>query len=213
MKRFLSYIWPITKYIDSSKNGRIEVTWIDGKKVLNTKNANFSYGTSQKILKYGLSKIEVHQTSEILLLGLGAGSVVKTLRKNFKHTGKIKALEIDKVIIDVAQKEFNLMNDDALEIICGDAFEYIKNTEKTYDIVIVDIFIDRNLPDECYTSEFWNNLSKITKTKGFIVFNAGFYQLDNKKLADTLRNFEAVFDFSKYDKIQGNSTVLVAKKV
>lgn len=67
MKRFLSYIWPITKRIESAVNGTLEITWINGKKILDTKNANYSYGSLQRILKFGLSKIEV--TGQIKKLG------------------------------------------------------------------------------------------------------------------------------------------------
>lgn len=104
MKRFLSYIWPITKRIESAVNGTLEITWINGKKILDTKNANYSYGSLQRILKFGLSKTEVASTSDILLLGFGAGSVVQTLREDFNFTGKITAIEYDDIMISVAEK-------------------------------------------------------------------------------------------------------------
>lgn len=213
MKRLLSYIWPITQYFNSSKNGKVEVTWLDGKKVLDTKNANFSYGSLQKILKHGLTKIKIDLDDDILLLGLGAGSVVETLRKDFNHNGVIKAIEIDEIIIEIAEKEFKLAKWNDLEVICADAFEYIKNIEETYDIIIVDLFIDRNLPHQCYSNEFWRQLFKMLNKGGYIVFNAGFYQLDNEKLNHTFKSLKTELKFSKYEKIQGNSTLYIAEKL
>lgn len=213
MKRLLSYIWPITKYIESAENGRVEVTWVNGKKILDTKNANFSYGSAQRILRYGLSRIEVSTTSDVLLLGLGAGSVIHTLRKEYKHTGKITAIELDKVIITIAEEEFDLKSDDSLEIIAADAFVYIKNTKKVHGIIIVDLFIDKYLPEECYSVNFWKTLTPLVEPRGAIVFNVGFNDPKDKKLDKIIDEFKTVFDFSKHENIVGKNTLLIAKKL
>ena len=44
-------MWPITQKVASDINGDIEITWYQGKKLLDTKNANFSYGSLDLILK------------------------------------------------------------------------------------------------------------------------------------------------------------------
>lgn len=71
MKKLLSYLFPITKKISSNINGELEITWADGKKYLNSLHANYSYGSLQKILDFGLSKVNFHQEANLLLLGLG----------------------------------------------------------------------------------------------------------------------------------------------
>ena len=88
MKKFLSYIWPITHRFSSEINGPLEVTYINGKKVLDTKNANYSYGSLQKILKFGLTKIDLKSVENILILGMGAGSVIQSLRETFDYKKK-----------------------------------------------------------------------------------------------------------------------------
>lgn len=129
MKRLISYIWPITKYVDSAINGIFEITWIDGKKVLDGKNTNYSYGSLQRVLNYGLSKVDINAVSEILLLGLGGGSVIQTLREKFDYKGKITAIEIDDVVIKIAEKEFNISNGNGLEVISSDAFSYVDHCQ------------------------------------------------------------------------------------
>ena len=108
MIRLLSFFYPITRKVKSDYNGTIEITWYNGKKQLNTKNANYSYGSLQKILKTGLQKIELNHCKNILLLGLGGGSVIKTLRDDFDYQHYITAIDIDPVIINIAQEEFNI---------------------------------------------------------------------------------------------------------
>ncbi|MBT8393734.1 MAG: spermine synthase, partial [Bacteroidia bacterium] len=108
MIRLLSYIYPITKKVESKYSGTLEITWHNGKKHLNTKNANYSYGSLQKILKFGLQKIDLSNCKDILILGLGGGSVIDTLVKDFEYENHITAIEIDPVIIEIAKEEFNL---------------------------------------------------------------------------------------------------------
>lgn len=88
IKKMLSYIYPISKKIPSPISGTLEVTWYNGKKVLNAKNANYSYGSLQRILKFGLKKVDLSNVTDVLLLGMGGGSVIKTLRDEFKYNKK-----------------------------------------------------------------------------------------------------------------------------
>jgi spermidine synthase len=108
MKKLLSYLYPITKMVETHHNGMVEITYDQGKKVLDSTNANYSYGSLQRILKHGLQQIDLNNTRHILLLGLGGGSVIKTLRNEFQYEHKITAVEIDEIIIQIAFKEFNI---------------------------------------------------------------------------------------------------------
>lgn len=128
MKGLLSYIYPVAKKIKSDKNGTLEITWLNGKKHLNSKNANYSYGSLQRILKFGLEKIDLSKINSVLLLGLGGGSVIETLRKDFDYQKHITAIEIDPVIIDLAKEEFQLKIFENLDIICDDALHFVEKT-------------------------------------------------------------------------------------
>jgi predicted membrane-bound spermidine synthase len=65
----------------------------------------------QKVLKFSLKQIDVSGANHILVLGLVGGSVLKTLRKDFKYAGKITALDFDPVILEIAGREFGVMED------------------------------------------------------------------------------------------------------
>lgn len=173
MKKFLSYVWPVTKQINSTINGTLEITWFNGKKLLDSENANYSYGPLEEVLTYGLSKINILPDTNILLLGLGGGSIIEPLRNQFNCRGKITAIEIDPVIIDLAQTEFDVVNSNNLEIVCTNALSFVKKCNTQFGLIIVDIFIDTEVPADFYLFDFWNSLVKILKPKGSILFNAG----------------------------------------
>ena len=134
MKRLLSYIYPVSKTISSQYNGDLEITWYNGKKHLNSKNANYSYGSLQRILKFGLKKIELSKVDSILVLGMGGGSVIETLRQDFNYNSKITAVEIDQVIIDIAKTEYGISENENLKIYCTDAYDFALQNTVRYDI-------------------------------------------------------------------------------
>ncbi len=173
LKKILSYIWPHTTVVSSQINGSLEITSYNGKKVLNSSHANYSFGSLQRILEYGLSRIEISSLHSVLLLGLGGGSIIGSLRQKFNFKGFIRAVEIDEKIISIAKSEFNITPAANLIIENTGAFEFVQNHQKQYDLVIIDLFIDNEVPRQFYSARFCNNLSKLITDGGYFLFNLG----------------------------------------
>ena len=212
MIRLLSYIYPITKKVESKYNGTLEITWYNGKKHLNSKNANYSYGSLQQILKFGLQKIDLNHCSTILILGLGAGSVIETLLKDFNYKNNITALEIDPVIIEIAKEEFNLSGNKNLEIICDDALTFMNQNNKQFDLIIIDLFIDTEVPDSFLNTSFWNDIIRSNSKNGSILFNASLNDKNDKKLSGIISYLDTInYQTQKLEKVNGTNTLLIAK--
>ena len=212
MIRLLSYIFPITRTIKSNYSGTLEITWFNGKKYLNTKNANYSYGSLQKILKTGLQKINLSKCKNILLLGLGGGSVIETLLNDFKYKDHITALDIDPVIIEISQKEFNISETENLKIICDDAIHYMNNNSEVFDLIIIDIFIDTEVPSPFLKTSFWNQIVKANSSKGSILFNASLDTDDNNNLINLKQLLiDNQYEIEQINKVEGTNTLLIAK--
>ena len=212
MPKLLSYLYPVTKKVQSEFSGTLEITWYNGKKHLNTANANYSYGSLQKILKFGLNKIDLTHTNSILLLGLGGGSVIETLRQDFKYTRPITAIDIDPKIIDLAKNEFNLKQDTQLNIICQDALDFVKSSSDMFDLIIVDLFIDVDVPKEFLSILFWEHLLKLSSTNGGILFNASLKQTKSRTLQaviDYLKSY--IYQVDVYENVNQTNTVVIAK--
>ncbi|CAM1334841.1 spermidine synthase [Tenacibaculum aestuariivivum] len=214
IKKLRSFIWPQTTKIATDFNGTLELTWINGKKVLDSKNANYSYGNLQKILEKGISKIDLKKVDSILLLGLGGGSIITSLIKKFNYEGKIDAVEIDKKIIDIAKNEFNLLDFKNLKIIHTDAFNFVKNLNPQYNLIIVDVFIDQNVPLLFLTEEFCCNLSKKTAPKGCILYNIGINLNKKDKQYQIVQYFEKSLNFkvNLFENILDTNTLMIANK-
>jgi len=173
MKNLLSYFIPvrIKNYI-SPVSGNLEINLVNGKKILDTSCSNYSYGSLQKILETGLRQIKFDsRIQSILILGLGAGSVIESIRDVFRSQAPIIAVEIDAQMIEIAINDFNINRFKNLTLIQSDAFAYMQSSKHTFDLIIVDIFVGDTIPDIFTTPDFVRQLVWHLNSDGKIIYN------------------------------------------
>ena len=194
IKKIFSYLYPIKIYQAKSLLSKsLEVTWANGELVLDSENANYSYGSLQRILRFGLKNIgfkKIAKMNHILVLGVAGGSVIKTLIEEIKYKNKITGVEIDPEIINIANTYFKLNEIENFEIIIGDAFEFVLKTKSKYDLIIIDIFQDTVMPSFLFETFFVKRICSLVQNKGFILFNT---MILNEK--QNLRNKKYVSEF------------------
>lgn len=217
-KKILSFFYPITIYNKpSSISKSLEVTLYNGKTMLNTKNTNYSYGSLQTILKKGLMEIgksEISKMDSILILGVAAGSVVKTLTSDFKFTKNIEGVELDPDVIDVANSYFNLDKIRNFKCVIANAEEFVQTTNKTYDLIIIDIFKDTEMPGFLFEKSFVDNIKKALHVNGFILFNTMLLDINKRdQLNLYLKNFESEkFDSTVLKNVERHNDLIIIKK-
>ncbi|GLB50148.1 spermidine synthase [Neptunitalea sp. Y10] len=201
-----------TNTYESDYSGTIEITMFNGKKMVDTENANYSYGSLQKILNFGLKKIPLQNINSILVLGMGAGSVIDSLRKKFNYQKEITAVEIDPLMITIAKEEFGITNNQNTTILNDDAFKFLEHNKNSFDLVIIDLFIDTEVPDLAYNQNFSNLINNTTAHKGWFIFNAALSHT-NKTHAHTLEDyFKKYFHLQFFKKVRGTNTLLIGHK-
>lgn len=210
-RKKLSYIFPLTRMVQSKVSGRLEVGWIEGRKVLNCRQVNYSYGGLQKALNYGLEQMSLKSVNSVLVLGMGGGSVIESLRKKFHFSKPIVAVELDPVIIQIAKDDFEVIEDNNLEIICEDALVYIKKTQQTFDLIIVDLFVGKNVPKEFYSKAFWQGIENRTNKNGSVLFNAGI-ELSDSIRDSFLNHLPSKFTYDIHNDVMGDNTLIILHK-
>lgn len=216
-KRLLSYIFPITIYRSHSQiSGELSVTLLNGKPILNSTNTDYSFGSLQRVLRFGLKKIgyeTIKQQKKILVLGLAGASVVQTLINEIRFNGKIYGVDIDKEVIELGRLFFQLDKIKNLQIFIEDAQEYIKNTTRKYDLIIIDIFEDKKMPDFLFNISFFKQLYSILSKKGIILFNT---IVENKKEAsrnkELTTSLEELYQISVFSKVEEGNEIILLKK-
>ena len=217
LKKYFSYLNVIPeRTYQSTYNGVLEINWLNGKKILDTKNTNYSYGNLGKVLQKGLKSVTTDFSSEetsILILGLGGGDVVKQLRNNFKSHASITAVEIDPVIIEVAMKEFDIIPNSKLEIVNNDANVFLKYTKEHYNLIIVDLFNDVTIPEFVFQTEFIKSVYNVLHLNGSIIFNtfilSDVHKVRNKKFVENLKQY---FSVEEFPNLYGHNHLIITKK-
>ena len=175
LNKLLSYFAPITIHTEKSVISKtIQINWHNGELVMDSENTNYSYGHLQRFLKLGLKEIgfeKIKAMQHILVLGVAGGSVVKTLVDEIGYDKRITGVEIDSKTITLANKYFKINKIQQLEIVIGDAFEFVLNTKEKYNLIIVDIFQDTHMPNFVYDDFFKDRICVLLENHGVILFN------------------------------------------
>lgn len=76
---------------------------------------------------------------EILILGVAGGSAARVVRAITKDA-HITGVELSKEVIDAAREHFDL---DALglDLVIGDALEYLRESDRRFDLILEDVFV------------------------------------------------------------------------
>ncbi|HLS70982.1 MAG TPA: fused MFS/spermidine synthase [Chitinophagaceae bacterium] len=202
----------LLRYYSSSINQKLKIYLKKDKKILNTKNANYSYDGLQKVLNKGLKRIPINKINSVLILGMGAGSVVESLRNIFFYYGPILGVELDPVVIEIAEKEFNISQFHDVEIVKADGKKFLKNHTKQYDLIIIDIFIDIKVPKRFYSQKFWKKVENRVQLNGFVLFNAGI-DLTEKEIDKFLNSLPISFVYMVKTEVLKSNTLIILQKI
>lgn len=199
MKKILSYIIPVIHKEKSDISGSLEVIWYKGKKQLGSQGINYSFGNLQKVLAQGLSQMNFDKSRETLLLGLGGGSVIYSLREDFDYHNKITAVELDPKAIKLAQTEFGIESGPNLLIEQADAFDYVPICLQKFGLIIIDIFINIEVPEKFFSTRFWDALITLLHSNGVVLFNAGLEPKTDKRMDTLQKRYAEKLNFRRLD--------------
>ncbi|MBU1213946.1 MAG: fused MFS/spermidine synthase [Gammaproteobacteria bacterium] len=108
---------------------------------------------------------------EVLLIGLGAGSQAKFLYKH-RPSAHMTVVEIEPRVVEVAKESFCLPDDPArLEVVIGDGVEFVYQTDKRYDLIMVDGFNDHSHPGDLNTLPFYRACRERLTDRGVLAVN------------------------------------------
>jgi len=210
MLRFFKYLYSfffeiVVEKTQSNINPSLEVTYVNGKLVLNTKASNYSYGSLHRVFQKVFKKIDIQnqEIRDVLILGFGAGSVASILLNEYGLKCKIKGVEVDKKVIDLAEKHFNISGFGDVEIYQEEAAEYISGNISKFDLVVVDVYIDNDVPPQCETESFVKGLGQALNENGIVVFNKLVYNKNTEESAEEL--------YSKFQNILGDTNIYKIK--
>ena len=148
MPRLLSHFWPIRVERVEGKHGPLEIMWEYGRLVLNSARANQSFGGLHHVWQRSFAAVGLKERriGRVLLLGLGAGSVVHILRRELGIMAPIVAVDDDPVMVQIAREHFSLGHHAGVEVVIDDAFDALQRITGPFDLIVVDLFTEMDVP-------------------------------------------------------------------
>lgn len=183
----------------------LEVVLFEGRYMLNTPNATYSFEDRYTSYKTALQSIAetIPSMKTALVLGLGLGSIPLMLQRKFNFTGTITCVEIDQVIITMAEKYYpsdSLFN--KLSIQNSDALPWMELNTAKFDLITVDLFIDKKVPQQFHSKAFITTLKMALNPNGVLLFSR--MSENYKSEATLINNLNIIFPDGKLIDTGGN---------
>lgn len=173
-QQILSYVsGTIVEKRPSAVSGELEVWYQNGRYVLHSPDANYSFDTLHRVFQKAFKKLDVKKRNPktVLILGFGAGSVATILCDELKLTPDITGIELDPEVISLARKYFDLDRFKKLNLQIADAAEFVASCRTKFDLVISDVFVDKHVPDKMLTTMYTKHLFRLTAKGGLGMMN------------------------------------------
>jgi len=169
-----SYLSPVVlEHRASAHNPHLLVRLVRGRLRLDAAHVNYSHGELHEVMDAAFRELNIRGrgVEQVLLLGLGAGSAVELLRKRDAPNAQITAIEIDPVVVELALRWFPECLDENIRIACADAADFVALSEERFDLIVVDLFIDEEVPSRCETAAFLTDCASRLLPGGLLMFN------------------------------------------
>ena len=175
---------------DNKTFGRVMM--LDGVIQLTDKDEFIYHEMMAHVPLFGLDRPQT-----VLIIGGGDGGV---LREMLKHRGvqSVVHCEIDKAVVDLSLKFFpgisqGAFDDPRVELIIGDGIKFVNETERRFDVIIVDSTEPIGPAKVLFTEEFFGACQRCLTPSGVFIGQNGLPFLYPEHLADSGRILRAMF--------------------
>ncbi len=128
--------------------------------------------------------------THVLVLGAGLGSLVAVMHAR-GYDPRYTLVEKDKTVFGWASKILGQLDARKLAFVCVDAESFMAQNERKYDLIFVDLFAGRTVPDFVTTPRFLMQCHDSLSPGGRLAFN--YIEADKQAWEKTQRTFAGVF--------------------
>lgn len=107
---------------------------------------------------------------KILVIGGGAYTLPTALVTALPDA-TVDVVELDAQLETIAREYFGLPTNERLRLYSGDGRAFIAQTSQTYDLIIIDVFSELQIPEQFLTLEFVQQLKARLRKDGCVAFN------------------------------------------
>ena len=192
-KRLMSFFHPVwLSHHQSEINPYLELLLYKGRVQLATADALYSDGVEYTPAIGVLNDLKkfLPQVKSVLILGVGLGSTVSIIRKR-GYNPAFTLVEIDKVVLKLALEFLSEDSEAKIDAVCKDAQVFVAENTKQHDLLFIDIFNSRTVPDFVSSLSFLSNCRKSIAIGGRVAFN--YIINSEEEWVRTQKTFASVF--------------------
>lgn len=147
------------------------------------------------LLFYRLPVLKLELPRNILILGMGGGSLLRSLHQQFDDAF-IEVVELRQTVIDVAKKYFDIPVADNINVVNQDALTYLDTMPgQCFNLLFSDLYIPEGLEARQLTRQFLTNAKQVLTDDGFLVINAlEEYRTEQVLKSLFVESFELVYE-------------------
>ena len=145
------------------------------------------------------SYLFVRRPTKVLVVGLGAGSMVRFLER-YDPEVEIVAIDIDPEIVAIAERDFGTRPGPRVRIEAADGFAFVRDSTERFDVVYMDAFLkpseatdSTGAPLALKTAGFYAQLKARLTADGAVVFNLNSHEGLDDDLAGIGASFRETF--------------------
>ncbi len=112
----------------------------------------------------------LYEKPEILMIGLGGGTIVYQINQLYKNKIKMDVVEIDNKMIDLA-KDFIKDDIEKVNIVLDDGIKFLKENKKKYNLLFLDAYDGDKIPDQFLDEQTIENIDKALTKDGVMAIN------------------------------------------
>lgn len=132
-----------------------------------------------------------------LIIGGGDGGAAEEL---FKHPGmrRVVVAELDAGVVEAATRYLDavhrgVFSDPRLELRIGDGFEYMRQTDERFDLVLLDLTDPETPAGPLYTAEAFASVKRVLNPGGAVALHIGTPVFEPEQVRRIAANLRAVF--------------------
>jgi len=156
----------------------------------------------------------LYQKSNILMIGLGGGTIVYQINRLYGKKVQMDVVEIDEKMIELAE-DFIPEDIKKVNLFLEDGIKFLNKNKKKYELVFLDAYDGDKIPDEFLDEKTVESINNALTEEGVLAIN---YAMSFKAIV-FLQNY--INKLKKYFKVylvnnplgSGNTIILCSKKM
>ncbi len=133
-------------------------------------------------------------TRSVLFIGLGGGSAVKRMWRDFPSL-QLHAVELDPDVVRVARRYFRLPQDSRVTVSTEDGRRFLQTSNERFDMIVIDAYFSDSIPFHLATAQFFELVRSRLSPGGVVVSNVigATAGQSSKLLRSMTKTYRAVF--------------------